>query len=83
MKYIQQHIATRTAQRSSRQFLPENALERIPVLGKLLDALVQLVERHRVLEERPAELGLVVDEGDFRDRVGFCGWRRKTGLVTI
>jgi hypothetical protein len=50
------------AGRSGGDLLGEEVLEGRAVLGELLDALVQLVERHLVLEERPAELGLVVDE---------------------
>jgi hypothetical protein len=60
---------------SGTQLLPQQPLQRLTVLGKLLDPLVQLVERHLVLQQRPSELGLVVDEGDFRDRVGAGGWK--------
>jgi hypothetical protein len=48
----------------------QQILERLLVLDELLDALVQLVERHAVMEERPPELGFVVDEGDLGDRGG-------------
>ena len=50
--------------RSRRELLTEELLEGVAVLGELLDALVQLVERHLLLEQLPAELGLVVDVGD-------------------
>lgn len=57
---------------SSTQFLAEETLEGLAVLCKLLDTLVQLVECHRVLEEGPAELGLVVDERDLGHGLGLC-----------
>ena len=55
---------------SSLQFFLENGLERLTILSELLDPLMKLVEGHRFLEQRPPELRLVVDEGDFRDWVG-------------
>jgi hypothetical protein len=54
----------------------QQILGRLLVLDELIDALVKLVEGHAVLEERPPELGFVVDEGDLRDRGG-CGWEGK------
>ena len=51
----------------------EHLLERLPVLGEFLDPLVQLVERHLVLEERPAELGLVVNVRDLGQLLRDCG----------
>ena len=59
-----------------RKLLLEDFLQGLAVLGELLDALVELVERHLVLEERPAELGLVVDERHLRDRLGLGRARR-------
>ena len=55
------------------QLLPEKLLQGLTVLGKLLDTFVQLVKGHLVLEKCPAELGLVVDVGDFRDRLCLGG----------
>jgi hypothetical protein len=66
------HAAHAGAHRLLRELLLEEVLERLAVLGELLDALVQLVEGHLVLEERPAELGLVVDERDLVDRRRRC-----------
>ena len=59
--------------RLSRELLAEQALEGLAVLSELLDTLVKLVERHLVLEELPAELGLVVDVRDLRDGGGGLG----------
>lgn len=56
--------------RLSREFLFEEVLEGLAVLSELLDALVELVERHLVLEQGPAELSLVVDIGDLGDGGG-------------
>ena len=46
---------------SSLELLTEDVLESDTILGELLDTLVELVERHRVLEEVPAELRLIVN----------------------
>ena len=54
----------------SRQLVPQDFLEGLAILCKLLDTLVQLIECHLVLEERPPELRFVIDERDFWDRVG-------------
>jgi hypothetical protein len=62
-----------SCKRSSTQPLAEEALKSLAVLSKLLNTLVQLVERHLVLEEGPAELRLVVDEGDLGHGLGLCG----------
>lgn len=48
-------------ERLSRELLLENLLQGLTILGKLLDAFVELVEGHRILEKCPAELGLVVN----------------------
>lgn len=48
-------------------FLTEEDPEGLPVLCEFLDAFVELVKGHLVLEEGPAEFGLVVDEGDLGD----------------
>ena len=70
------------------ELLAEEGLEGLAVLSELLDTLVELVERHRVLEEGPAELGLVVDErhlGDLGRRrgrsVGVELLRHRRGVV--
>ena len=55
------------------ELLADEALEGLAVLSELLDTLVKLVERHLVLEQRPAELGLVVDVRDLRDGGGGLG----------
>ena len=55
--------------------LAEEGLEGLAVLRELADALVELVGRHLVLAERPAELGLVVDERDLGHRLSRCGCR--------
>ena len=55
------------------ELLADELLEGLAVLSELLDALVELVERHLVLEEGPAELGLVVDVRDLRDEGGGLG----------
>ena len=52
------------------QLLPQQILELLAILSELLDTLVELVESHSILEKLPAELGLVVDEGDFGEWVG-------------
>ena len=57
-----------------REFLAEDSLERFPVLGKLLDAFVQLVNSHLVLEDGPAEFRFVVDEGDLFDGLEVGGY---------
>lgn len=59
----------------SLDLLPEKVLERLAILSELLDTLVELIERHLVLEERPAELSLVVDKGDLGDVGGLGGYR--------
>ena len=56
------------------ELLLEQVPESVAVLGELLDTFVQLVEGHLVLEELPAELGLVVDVGDFRVVVQRLSW---------
>ena len=53
----------------SRELPAKEVLEGLAILSELLDTLMQLVERHLVLEEGPAELGLVVDEGHLLDRL--------------
>ena len=55
-----------------RELFAEERFECLAVLGKLLDPLVELVKGHLVLEEGPAEFGLVVDVGDLVD--GLDGW---------
>lgn len=58
---------------SLRELLLENVLERNTVFRELLDTFVKLVEGHRVLEECPAELRLVVDEGDLLQGLALGG----------
>ena len=50
------------------ELLLEQILKSRAVLSELFDALVELVKRHLVLKQSPAELGFVVDERDLRDR---------------
>lgn len=59
-----------------RQLLAQKLLERLAVLGEFLNALVELVERHLVLEQCPPEFGLVVDIADLGDGVGLCSCYR-------
>ena len=71
--------ATSTAETSrrenlSRDLLLEQILEGLTILSEFLDTLMQLIKRHLFLEQRPAELGLVVDEGDFGDRFALGGY---------
>ena len=65
----------------SRELLAEQLLEGLAVLGELLDTLVELVERHLVLEESPAELGLVVDKRDLRQRLALGSYSATFKLV--
>lgn len=58
--------------RLCRQLLSEKLLKGFTVLSELFDALMEFVKGHRVLEESPSELGLVVDEGNLGDGVGLC-----------
>ena len=51
--------------RLSPELLPEHLLAGVTILGEASDTLVELLERHLVVEEGPSEGGLVVDEGDF------------------
>ena len=51
----------------------QQRLEGVTVFGKFFDALVELVERHGVLEKGPSELGFIVDESDFGDGSGRSG----------
>ena len=44
------------------ELLAEEVLQCLTILSELPDTLVELVGRHLVFAERPAELGLVVDE---------------------
>jgi len=56
-------------------FALEEFLERLAILGELLDTLVELIEGHLVLEEGPAELWLVVDVGNLGDGVGLGSYK--------
>ena len=53
--------------------LAEEGLEGLAVLRELADALVELVGRHLVLAQCPAELGLVVNVRDLGNWVGGLG----------
>ena len=55
------------------EFLEEHGLEGLAILSKLLDAFMELVEGHLVLEKLPAEFGLIVNIGDLLDWFGLCG----------
>lgn len=58
------------------KLLAEEILEGVAVFSELLDPLVQLVERHLVLEKGPTELRLVVDVGNLlMFRSAGPGWR--------
>lgn len=61
--------------KSSTNLGDENLLENLGVGGEATDTLVELVECHLVLEERPAEGGLVVNERDLLVLLatGSCG----------
>lgn len=67
-----------TRTKLSRELLAEEGLERFTVLSKLTNALVELVRRHLVLAQRPAELSLVVDVGDFRDEVALGSYTQRS-----
>lgn len=53
----------------SRELLTEDVPKRVSILSELLDTLVQLIKRHLVLEQLPAELGLVVNVRDLGYRL--------------
>jgi hypothetical protein len=65
-------LASKTsANEASRgELLLKRILEGLTVLGELLDTLVQLVECHLLLKERPPELGLVVNKRNLLDGCG-------------
>lgn len=52
------------------ELLLQQVLEGLAILSELLDTLMEFFKRHRVLKQCPAELGLVVDVGDFRNGFG-------------
>jgi len=58
----------------SRDLLLEQILEGLTILSEFLDTLMQFIKRHLFLEQGPAELGLVIDEGDFGDRFRLGGY---------
>lgn len=51
----------------SLELFAEDILESLTVLGKLPDALMQLLKCHLLGQQRPAEFRLVVDKGDLFD----------------
>ena len=55
------------------ELLTEELLQGLAVLSKLADTLVQLVCRHLVLAECPAEFSLVVDVRHLGDGLALCG----------
>ena len=57
------------------ELLAEEVLQCLTILSELPDTLVELVRRHLVLAEGPAELGFVVDVGDLGDRLAGSGCR--------
>lgn len=56
----------------SRDLLAEELLERLSIVGELLNTLVQLVECHLILKELPSELGLIVYVGNLCDGLALC-----------
>lgn len=58
---------------SSGELLLKHITENVRVCSKLLDALMQLVKGHLVLQECPAERGFVVDVGDLLEGGGLGG----------
>ena len=62
------------------ELLAEEGLEGLAVLGELLDALVELVKGHGVLEERPAELGLVVNVRNLSKRLLLGSYGKDVGV---
>ena len=61
---------------SGRELLPQQFLQSLTVLREFLDPLVELVERHLVLEQLPAELWLVSDVRHLRHGMSFGGYGR-------
>lgn len=55
------------------QLLPQNLSQRHAILGELLNTLMELIKRHRILEKFPAELGFIVNIRHFGDRISFSG----------
>lgn len=53
----------------SLKLLFENNFQFLGISGEIVDTLVELIECHPVLEESPAEFRLVIDEGNFGNRV--------------
>ena len=54
------------------EFLAEHPLQGVAILGKLFDTLVEFVKCHLVLKKSPAEFGLIINVGNFRDGVCLC-----------
>ena len=59
------------------ELLDKRVTEGLAISGKLADTLMELVERHLLLEQVPTELGLVVDVRNLGDVL--CG--RGSGSV--
>ena len=57
----------------SRDLFLEETLEGLAVLSEFPNTFGELVRGHLVLEKGPAKLGLVIDVGNFGDRVGLGG----------
>jgi hypothetical protein len=66
----------------SREFLPEEVLQSLTILGEFFDAFVELVESHLLLEERPSEFGFVVNIRDFGQCVCLRSYRDKRGYMS-
>lgn len=67
-----------------RKLLAKELLEGLAVLSELLNTLMELIKRHLVLEEGPAEIGLVVNEGDLRYLLCLsAGCRGRQGVFMI
>ena len=73
------HYTIANLARLSAELLPEHLLAGISVLGEASDTLVELVERHSVVEKGPSEGSLVVDERDLLDLL--VGSRRSVELL--
>lgn len=57
------------------KLLPDDFPESVRILSEFLDTLVQLVECHLVLQQRPPEFRLVVNKGDLGNRFGLSSER--------
>lgn len=75
--FTQQAQAEREYDRSlSRDLLTEKFLESLAILCEFLDALMEFIESHLILEESPSELWLVIDVGNPVQRLTLSGYWR-------